>query len=145
MLSYQNDTTLKARFVGHIERHRVEDRVLQGLYGGIVDGEWKGCAVGCALRSLDDLDPAWPKLAHWLLVDPTAGVLRLAKREASKKTIVNVAALYARWIAGSKPTLEEWRKARVAADAAAYAYDAAARGNHWKLISEKLCELLVSA
>jgi len=56
MLSYQGDAGLKARFVGHVARHQAEDRVLQGTYG-VVDGEsvWKGCAVACSLRSLDEI------------------------------------------------------------------------------------------
>ena len=222
MLSYQNDPALKVRFVAHVERHRVEDRLLQGLYGGLVDGEWKGCAVGCALRSLDeidgktrtayqdhealserlgvplwltrledsifeglaaeeaklwptrlanampvgrDLESVWPKLAHWLLVDPAAGVLRHARGAPSKKAIRDVAALYQRWIDGAaKPDQGEWLKARSAASAYAayaasayayadasasaadaYAYAAYARKTHWKLISEKLCELLAAA
>jgi hypothetical protein len=56
MLSYQGDSGLKARFVGHVLRHQAEDRVLQGTYGLIDEsGQWKGCAVACSLRSLDEV------------------------------------------------------------------------------------------
>ncbi len=184
MLSYQGSAELKARFCGHVARHQAEDRVLQGTYG-VEQGAigWRGCAVGCSLRSLDEIDgkplrvdyrehrelsnrlgiplwlarledsifeglapelalgwPArfaealpvgrdlemvWPRLALWMLGDPYAGVLRLAKTERSKVAIAGVVALYQRWVDGEKPSAEEWRKAR-AAPYAAYAYAAAA-------------------
>ena len=55
ILSYHGDSTLKARFVGHVEAHREADRVMQGNYGTLVDGKWRGCAVACSLRSLDEI------------------------------------------------------------------------------------------
>lgn len=52
-LAYLGDPDLKTRFVGEMRRHRDEDRVIQGSYGGLGDdGEWRGCAVGCAIRSM---------------------------------------------------------------------------------------------
>ena len=54
--SYHDDPALKSRFVAHVHRHQVEDRVLQGTYGTTIRGEWRGCAVACSLRSLDEID-----------------------------------------------------------------------------------------
>ncbi len=182
MLSYQNDAGLKARFVGHVERHRKEDAFLRGTYGKMHGVQFKGCAVGCSIRSLDeiegrplrldngnhedlasrlgiplvlahledrifeglpqaeamlwptlfaqaipvgkDLSLVWPKFAHWMLVDPTAGVIRFVKNDRTKAAIEGVAALFARQVNGGEVSLEEWRTARSAA--AAYAYAAAA-------------------
>jgi hypothetical protein len=56
MLSYHNDSSLKARFLGHIERHRKDDAFLRGTYGTMQDGKFRGCAVGCSIRSLDEID-----------------------------------------------------------------------------------------
>ena len=54
-VGYHGDAGLKARFVGHVMRHQAEDRVSQGTYGTTDSGEWKGCAVACSLRSLDEI------------------------------------------------------------------------------------------
>lgn len=56
MLSYNGDPLLKAEFVAHVERHRLEDRIIQGSYGKLVGAEWRGCAIACAARSLDEID-----------------------------------------------------------------------------------------
>ncbi len=56
MLSYHNDSGLKARFLGHIERHRKDDAFLRGTYGVMQEGKFRGCAVGCSIRSLDEID-----------------------------------------------------------------------------------------
>ena len=55
MLAYLNDPTLKARFLAELALHREEDRIIRGTYGEVADGGWKGCAVGCSLRSLNRL------------------------------------------------------------------------------------------
>lgn len=73
MLSYQNDSSLKARFLGHVRQHEEQDRVLQGTYGKEVRGEWKGCAVACSLRSLDEIEGI-------TLVDSYADHTRLSAR-----------------------------------------------------------------
>ncbi len=51
LLSYKNDTKLKKKFVAQIEKHRKADQIEQGTYGR-QNGEWKGCAVSCSLRSM---------------------------------------------------------------------------------------------
>ena len=60
-LSYQNDPSLKSRFCAHVERHRQLDMVVQGTYGEDDhdgEGKWRGCAVACSLRSLDEISGA---------------------------------------------------------------------------------------
>ena len=52
MLTFHDDKNLKERFVKELELHERQDRILQGTYGEIVEGEWKGCAVACSIRSL---------------------------------------------------------------------------------------------
>ena len=88
-------------------------------------------------------DPAmvWPRFAHWLLVDPTDGVLRFVTAASPQMAIWAVADLYSRWSAGQKPARMEWLSltvivasfgpeaydaARNAITAAAFASDAAA-------------------
>ncbi len=63
-LSYQNDPALKARFIGHVEAHREHDSVRQGTYGKTERGQWKGCAIACSMRSLDEIDGLPPKTEY---------------------------------------------------------------------------------
>lgn len=44
---------LKNEIVAEIIKHREQDQIIQGTYGETVGGEWKGCAVGCAIHSLN--------------------------------------------------------------------------------------------
>ena len=55
LLSYHNNPELKSRFAAEIVKHRKADQIEQGHYGK-ENGEWKGCAVACSLRSLAILD-----------------------------------------------------------------------------------------
>lgn len=54
-----------------------------------------------------DLSMVWLKFAHWLLVDPDYGMISKAKAERLKKGLSECAELYARWIAGEKPSPRE--------------------------------------
>ena len=56
LLSYKNDEKLKEAFVKEIEKHREADAILQGSYGKMDGEKWRGCAVGCSLRSLAILE-----------------------------------------------------------------------------------------
>src|SRR3990167_9343549 len=51
MLTYKNDTKLKTAMIKEVGKHRKADQILQGTYGK-QNGQWKGCAVACSLRSL---------------------------------------------------------------------------------------------
>ena len=55
LVAYKNDASLKKRVVAEIERHRKMDAIEQGTYGR-ENGQWRGCAVSCTLRSLAILD-----------------------------------------------------------------------------------------
>jgi hypothetical protein len=72
-----------------------------------------------------DLSGVVDGFLHWLLVDPTDGVIRFAKTEKTRTAIQAVGDLYTRKLKGEAVSREEWRKARENADAAAVA-DAAA-------------------
>lgn len=54
--AYNNDPTFKAAFVALLEVHREQDRLEQGTYSSTEGTEagphWRGCAVGCGIRSL---------------------------------------------------------------------------------------------
>ena len=56
MVSYHGSQELKTRFTAHVERHRQLDQIAQGTYGTERGGKWRGCAVGCSLRSLDEIE-----------------------------------------------------------------------------------------
>ena len=67
-----------------------------------------------------DLSGVGDRFMHYLLVDPTEGVLRFARNDEQRTAIMRVAALYERRIAGNVVGKEEWEVAA----AAAYAADA---------------------
>ena len=52
LVAYHNDAKLKEALVREITKHEKADQILQGTYGGELNGDWKGCAVACSLRSL---------------------------------------------------------------------------------------------
>ena len=56
MKSYLNSPELKERFVTEVKRHQDADQIVQGTYGEETDGKWRGCAVGCAIDSLNVLN-----------------------------------------------------------------------------------------
>lgn len=43
---------LKSSLVAEIRKHREQDQVIQGNYGYLEEGKFRGCAVGCAIDSL---------------------------------------------------------------------------------------------
>lgn len=51
MNTYQGIIT-KKEFVKELKKHQKADAFLQGTYESTVDGEFKGCAVGCSLKSI---------------------------------------------------------------------------------------------
>ncbi len=44
---------LKAKLLKEIKKHEKADMIIQGTYGRGEGKEWKGCAVGCSLKSLN--------------------------------------------------------------------------------------------
>jgi hypothetical protein len=55
MLTFHGDAKLKADLLAEIQRHRKQDQIIQGSYGEGDDAEWKGCAVGCSIHSLNKI------------------------------------------------------------------------------------------
>ena len=51
--AYKNDKTLKTKFLKEIKWHEEQDKIIQGTYGEGSNGDWKGCAVGCSIHSLN--------------------------------------------------------------------------------------------
>lgn len=51
MLTYTNDATLKKNFLRELRKHERADAILQGTYGRM-NGQWRGCAIACSLRSM---------------------------------------------------------------------------------------------
>ena len=54
MKTFAGAITKKA-LLKEIKWHRTQDMILQGTYGSEVDGKWRGCAVGCAIHSINRL------------------------------------------------------------------------------------------
>ena len=53
MKSYLNDTKLKRDFVKEIKWHSDQDKFIKGTYQQGSNGDFKGCAVGCSIHSLN--------------------------------------------------------------------------------------------
>ena len=54
MQTYLNSPELKAAFLAEITKHEVQDMFIKGTYGQM-NGDFKGCAIGCSLHSLNVL------------------------------------------------------------------------------------------
>jgi hypothetical protein len=103
---------------------RLFDRIFEGLSAD--EAREFSQAWPKAIRAGADLSLVWPKLAVWLLVDPTHGVIRFAGSEHGvREAVERVAALWQRVIEGE--SVESLRAEFEAAYAAAYAACAAAR------------------
>lgn len=55
MLTYLNNPDLKTRFLAEIAKHEAADAIIKGTYGAM-NGEFRGCAIGCSLHSLNLLE-----------------------------------------------------------------------------------------
>jgi len=56
MLSYNDDPGFASRFRAEMREHSEQDHLMRTSYGEeCSDGVWRGCAIGCAVRSLDRL------------------------------------------------------------------------------------------
>jgi hypothetical protein len=53
LLAFHNEVMLKTRLLREIIKHRKADAIIRGTYGVGEGKEWKGCALGCALHSLN--------------------------------------------------------------------------------------------
>jgi hypothetical protein len=56
MIAYNNDIKFRTRFLRELQWHRKQDAIVQGAYGELIRGRFRGCAVGCGLHSLDRID-----------------------------------------------------------------------------------------
>ena len=88
---------------------RLEDRLFEGMSAADAQA-WperflRAIPVGA------DLSLVWPRFAHWMLVDETHGVLRVAKTLRSQEAIQAVALLFERQIAGETVSRPEWKNA----------------------------------
>src|SRR5262245_11400345 len=50
--AFHNNAQLKADMLREIGAHEKADQIEQGTYGRGKNGNWKGCAVACSVRSL---------------------------------------------------------------------------------------------
>ncbi len=57
--AYLNDPQLKADFIAQIADHERQDAIIKGTYGAM-NGRFRGCAIGCALHSLNVLQGKSP-------------------------------------------------------------------------------------
>ena len=59
MLSYNDDPGFASRFRAEMREHSEQDHLMRTSYGEeCSDGVWRGCAIGCAVRSLDRITGA---------------------------------------------------------------------------------------
>jgi len=104
---------------------RLEDRIFEGL--SVEDSKGFPISFLRAIPAGADLSNVYKKFFIWMLIDAADGVIKFAKKEATKLAITNVANLLAKSLL-EKVTFDEFREvARAARTAdAADAADAAA-------------------
>ena len=51
LLAFHGDKKLKSAMLAEVKKHEKADQIIQGTYGR-QNGDWKGCAVACSVRSL---------------------------------------------------------------------------------------------
>lgn len=57
LVAYNNDPKLKEAMIAQMKSHMEQDKLIRGTYGDAEDGDsFKGCAVGCALDSLNIIE-----------------------------------------------------------------------------------------
>lgn len=56
LLAYKGDQQLKEKFIKELEWHAKQDAFLQGTYGEGEGDDFKGCAVGCGVNSLNRIN-----------------------------------------------------------------------------------------
>jgi hypothetical protein len=107
-----------------IQLARIED----GLFESLPNGQamlWPEAFLD-AIPVGADLRIAYWQFMHWLLVDPTEGVIRFAKADRTKDAIGKVGDLYARLLRGETVDRDTWAAAAAAAAAAVAAASSSA-------------------
>lgn len=54
-LSYHNDVNLKKLIIDEMKIHQNKDRMIKGSYGFYESGKFKGCAIGCSIKSINKI------------------------------------------------------------------------------------------
>jgi hypothetical protein len=84
------------------------DRIFEGLSNDKAK-QWP-LRIMSAFEPGKDYSKAWYQFGHWLLIDPTDGVIRVARSDESRAAIHNVAQAYDRTLKGGKIDNIEWLK-----------------------------------
>ncbi len=53
VIAYLGDEKLKEDILAELDEHRKLDQIVKGTYGEGTNGDWRGCAVGCSIHSLN--------------------------------------------------------------------------------------------
>lgn len=53
MIAFHGDENLKKMMVEELLKHQEADTIIKGTYGEKRQGKWRGCAVGCSIKSLN--------------------------------------------------------------------------------------------
>ena len=52
MIAFNGDESFKQALISEVKKHRKADKIIHGVYGHIQDSDFKGCAIGCSIKSL---------------------------------------------------------------------------------------------
>jgi hypothetical protein len=76
LTAFHGNAQLKADLLAEVAEHRLHDQIIKGTYGEHSERDWKGCAVGCSLHSLNRrLGTQYDTSSH-VSFEPAAGVPR---------------------------------------------------------------------
>ena len=81
LIAYKGDKKLKVALLKEITKHEKMDAITQGTYGK-QDGQWRGCAVACSLRSLAIVkkEPLVEKYAQHIRYETDLGISQTIAR-----------------------------------------------------------------
>ena len=77
MKAYLNNPQLKADLIGQLQAHRAADHFIRGSYGEGEGDQFRGCAVGCSIESLNRISGSCHCHSDHSCYEPGFGVPQL--------------------------------------------------------------------
>jgi hypothetical protein len=80
MQAFHNDPQLKQDLLAEVEKHRLADSIIKGTYGEFEGSQFKGCAVGCSLKSYANIKGIELSTSDHGLYENNFGIPRILAR-----------------------------------------------------------------
>jgi hypothetical protein len=80
MQAFHNDPQLKQDLLAEVAKHRLADSIIKGTYGEFGGSQFKGCAVGCSLKSYANIKGIELSTSNHGLYEEHFGIPRILAR-----------------------------------------------------------------